>query len=565
MKMSIKQKMIGSFAVILILLVAVGIFSVIQLRTVDGKSTIISEEIIPTLNKLDTLNYTVARFRSCEFQHIILTSVADMDALEKRMDDMDATMISTLKELDQATTDTRVDDAAVAWNNYMASHDKLIQASRSLDTNQAMQIIKGDSKTNVDKIESIMKDLTKAYDEKAVQASKDGDVVYEQSKMILLAVILTATILGISCAIFILAAVLGPILKLKKELETLASKGGDLTHTIQIKSKDEIGDLADSVNSFLQNVRKIVIEVNERADSVLENASAVEEYLLKLNENISDSSATVEELSAGMEETAAAAQEVNASSSEIQNAIGAMAEKASEGALSAEDIKTRATTLKEGALKSETEANTTYNNAKIELESALKKSEKISEINSLSNSILQISNQTNLLALNASIEAARAGEAGKGFAVVADEIGKLADSSKITVSEIQGITKEVVLAVEDLTNGAKRLMQFMETTVLNDYKEIVRVGNAYGKDADFVNELATDISATTEELSATMEEISKAVHDVTVSMNDGAAGTQNIAERILEIAILISDVDTQARQSSENAAFLKKAVGKFTV
>ncbi|MFA9377496.1 MAG: methyl-accepting chemotaxis protein [Lachnotalea sp.] len=347
--------------------------------------------------------------------------------------------------------------------------------------------------------------------------------------------------------------------------ELMICSGGDLTRTINIKSKDELGGLANSVNLFIQNIRAIIQEVNERANLVLHNSSVVSDCLVSLNENITDSSATVEELSAGMEETAASAEEVNVSSSEIEIAIGSMAEKASHGALAVVDIKSRATALKESALKSEIEANKIYNKAKSELETALVKSEKISEINALSNSIMEISAQTNLLALNASIEAARAGEAGRGFAVVASEIGKLADDSKSTVSKIQSITTEVVMAVDDLSNSAKHLVQFMDNTVLNDYKEIVQTGNAYEKDASFVDELVADISATSEELSATMEGIMKAINDVSVSMNDGAAGTENIAERITEIVQLVAEVDMQGKSSSETAILLKSAVGKFIV
>ncbi|MEG0440668.1 MAG: methyl-accepting chemotaxis protein, partial [Solibacillus sp.] len=77
------------------------------------------------------------------------------------------------------------------------------------------------------------------------------------------------------------------------------------------------------------------------------------------------------------------------------------------------------------------------------LEEAMENSKVVTQINVLSESIMQISSQTNLLALNAAIEAARAGEAGRGFAVVADEIRKLAEESKNTVIEIQGITEKV--------------------------------------------------------------------------------------------------------------------------
>lgn len=563
--MTIKKKLITTFTLILAILAFVGIYSLFQLESVNNQSTIISEQFIPRMNAANNLNFYIARFRSFEFQHIILTSKDDMTDLEAKIDEMNNTITLTLQTMKQNSSDSRIDDITATWNSYLEEHNKLLTESRNLNTEKSMEIIKGDSKTHYDKLASLVQELVTSEAEHSAQASLDGDVAYSNSRITLLAIISVAFIFGIICTIFILGSILKPLSKLQIELETLASSGGDLTKTINITSKDEIGNLANSVNAFIQNIRTIIQEVNERADQVLHNASVVSACLVDLNENATDSSATVQELSAGMEETAASAEEVNTSSSEIEIAIGTMAEKATHGALAVVDIKARATSLKEGALKSEIEANRIYNTAKTELETALTKSEKINEINALSESIMQISAQTNLLALNASIEAARAGEAGRGFSVVANEIGKLADNSKLTVSEIQNITKEVVVAVKDLSSSAKYLMQFMDNTVLNDYKEIVETGTAYEKDARFVDELVTDISSTSEEISATMESIMQAMNDVSVAMNDSAAGTENMAERITEIVHLISEVDIQGKLSSENATLLKATVGKFIV
>lgn len=114
------------------------------------------------------------------------------------------------------------------------------------------------------------------------------------------------------------------------------------------------------------------------------------------------------------------------------------------------DISTRADKLKETAIISKENAYSIFNTTNSELTAAIEKSKSIEQIKILSDTIMNITSQTNLLALNAAIEASRAGEAGRGFAVVADEIIKLAESSKQAVTEIQGVTTNVLDAVEDL-------------------------------------------------------------------------------------------------------------------
>ena len=297
----------------------------------------------------------------------------------------------------------------------------------------------------------------------------------------------------------------------------------------------------------------------------MESSVFVKDQMTSLSGDLSDSSATTEELSASMEETSASAQQISSSSTELVEAVSSLAERAAAGANMVNDINKRASELKYSATNSRSVAVGTYEDSKQKLELAIKRSEAIEEINHLSNSIMEISNQTNLLALNASIEAARAGDSGKGFAVVASEIGSLADNSKSTVTEIQKITKDVVDAVRDLSQGTTNLIDFMDKTVIGDYNSFVNVGDAYGKDAGFVDELVSEISATSQELTATIEGIMRTIEDVSQAMTQGATGTQDVASQVTKIAQIAEEVESHSTSSQEKAQKLKDTVGKFTV
>ncbi len=434
-----------------------------------------------------------------------------------------------------------------------------------MDTENSIITIKGDSKTAFDNIEKALNALIEASQKNSIETSLKGDAMYKSISRIVFIVVIVSILFGISMTVFITFSVTKPIKVLKLRLQELVERGGDLTQHIQLKSRDEIGQLANAVNQFIDNIRGIIIEVNQSVTGVEGAAFNVRDCLGVLSQNVDESSATIEELSAGMEETAAAAEEVNASSADIENASVSLAERAQQGADAVSKINSRAAVLKKEALESQTAANILYENAKVNLEEALKKSEAISQINVLSQGILEISEQTNLLALNAAIEAARAGEAGKGFAVVADEIRKLAEDSKNTVSEIQRVTVEVLSSVTSLSANSKTIMDFFDTTVTKDYQGMVNIGVAYGNDGVFVNDLVSDFSATSEELTATIEGIIRAISEVAVTVNQGAAGTQDIAQRITEIVNLVEEVNTQMNISLENSLKLKLAVNKFMV
>lgn len=184
----------------------------------------------------------------------------------------------------------------------------------------------------------------------------------------------------------------------------------------------------------------------------------------------------------------------------------------------------------ENAEKSGREAVALYQETKEELERAIADSQKVQEIDTMTEEILAISSQTNLLALNASIEAARAGEMGQGFAVVADEIRELADNSKRQVDKIRQVTEDVVQNVSVLTDRSQKLLTFMNGKVMEDYKSMAELAGLYKKDAVFYSGISSDLGTASHQMSASMEGISETIRSIAALVGDMAEYIQGMEQ-----------------------------------
>ncbi|AKL94771.1 methyl-accepting chemotaxis protein Mcp [Clostridium aceticum] len=357
-----------------------------------------------------------------------------------------------------------------------------------------------------------------------------------------------------------------PIKRAVTHIQTIAT--GDFSQDIPEKymqAKDETGVLMTSMDMMRKSIRGMIKTVVEESENLEDFVTRTNMQLLELNSQVEDVSATTEEMSAGMEETAASAEEMNASSNELEKAVESIAEKAQEGAVTSSEISKRAENLKENAIISQQKADDLRRSVDTGLRTAIEQSKAVDTINLLAESILQITAQTNLLALNAAIEAARAGEAGKGFAVVADEIRKLAEDSKKTVNEIQEVTKTVITLVKDLTQNSEKALDFIEVTVLNDYRTMVNTGELYSKDASSIEDLVTDFSGTAQELNASIQNMGRIINEISIANNESAAGSENIAERASIISQKTSEVTVVADKLKESSQRLKSVVDTFKI
>lgn len=385
-----------------------------------------------------------------------------------------------------------------------------------------------------------------------------------QSKLIMTIIFIICVLFSLTLAVILSRTI---SLRLKNCVATLneIANGNLKIEFIKVDSKDEIGELGTAINSMHNSIKEIIEEIILETENVNQASTLTNQSIQNLSENLEDVSATVQQLSAGMQETSSSTEEINATSEEIHSAIENIAAMIQEGATTANGISQKAVELKNKAKLLQDDAGKTSINIKNDMEEALNKTKQVEKIRQLSDTILQISAQTNLLALNASIESVRAGEAGKGFAVVAEEIRKLAEDSKTAVNQIQNTINTVFVAVNTLADASRQTLNYIETKVLDSYKDSALVGESYGEDATYVNEFMTELSATTEEALASVKIVSESINEISKATNEGAEGTNDVADKALKISDRSSEIKEEIEIIKDCSDKLKLVVAKFTV
>lgn len=401
-------------------------------------------------------------------------------------------------------------------------------------------------------------DLNSKWAEETLKMNKD---TYNHSLM------LTSIILGVSIFISILSAA-SITLRITKSLSKIMSLSNriakyDLSEKIEIKHNDEFGQIATALNIAQDNLKEIVHSVISSADEVNlsseDLASSIEEVTCQfdlINDSSSEINSTIQETSAITEELSASILEVNAS-------IDTLSEKATDGNINSEKIQKRATTIKKDTEFVIDNTSTLYESVENDIKLSIEKAKIVNEIVNMTNSIEEIAEQTNLLALNASIEAARAGEQGRGFAVVAEEVRLLAEQSRSSVQSVKETINQVRLAFSNITDSSNKLLEFMDSEIMKEFKQFIKIGDKYEKDGVFIRTMSEDIAAMSEEVSATMNELSNAVQSVASMTQNSSANVNSVKNSINDTTSAIEKMSETAINQAELAIKLRSLLSQF--
>lgn len=569
-KFNIKTRLILALSVLSISTIIFGVYSIFQMmklhNSIEGISSIYSGKI----QKSDELSYHVLNFRTKEYGYVMETFSEEKNRIEQEMKESKGNIQLILEDYynycDSKNEKKDIENIQEKFKVYLEVNNEVIETNKTnKEMRNVLTLIKGKSKNQFDELISSIDELKQRNLIYLDGINKEANERYKRVIFTFIGVTLGIILFTIVVCIYLTISIVYPLNKLKSKINELVNKGGDLTQDIIVESGDEIGELSKAINVFMNNIRKIIVEVNNSSDNVLSSSRDTARYIKDLHMNAERTTNTADEISMAIEEAAMNSNEISNASLEVESFINDITYKTKEGEEAAIDIRDRANELKDNVEVSSNKALNILEETKKNLIEALEKSKSVSEIENLSESILDIANQTNLLALNASIEAARAGEYGKGFTVVANEVRNLAEHSRVTVENMQQVIKNVRESVDTLSISSNKILKFIDDIIIKDYKKMYIMGEQYSRDSIIINELTENFSGIAKELKAVVCTITNSMVNISDTVNKGATGISEVVEKTSHLYTNIGEIENQMLRNEQSAKGLKVIISKFII
>ena len=546
------------------------VMAINNIRTVNSNAADITDNCMMSVSDLGEIKNDIQVIHTLGLSHIIATDLNTMISVVGEINDNQEELEKKLDEYKKYVQNDDMDTYNSLVSNYNTMKYELgnIMAYSALGKNEeAYAIANGVVSDSSTAIQKDIEVLSTHANDTTSEARERLTSVYVSSLVSNGIVIIISVILIIVAIYCVMKYVIKPIIATNKDIRDIIdgidNGEGDLTKRVRVISNDEIADLGNGINLFmdkLQEILKLIIENTNYMENVV---AEVDGSVVKSNDSASDLSAMTEELSATMQDVGLSVNTINDNADNILKDVEIIATKSDDINQFSKEMKANAEKIESDARYNMVQTGEKVGNILDVLNKAIEDSKSVDQVNNLTNDILNISSQTNLLALNASIEAARAGEAGKGFAVVADEIRQLADSSRETANKIQSIISVVVAAVNNLSDNANNLVSYLQQTILPEFQTFVDGGVKYKENASYIENAMDEFVEKTDVLKKNMDEIAHSINTITTVVDDGAAGVNNAAISTQDLVEDIVNISNKMIENKGIAQNLKNSTNIF--
>jgi methyl-accepting chemotaxis protein len=509
-------KLISAFVVVACILAFVGFFGLNSLTKMDKDMTNMYNNNLTSINDLSATQILYQRIRvNIRDMTFNLNSAEANAGYEKKIKELILGAQEKVDKYGKAKLTAEEKSILVKfqpeWDTYNKLMDQAIKLAYAKDID-GYRKIQPDFKKSGDSLQDILQTLIDLNVKYADQAIKDGEILYSSSRTTTIVIILIAFLVSIGLGYMISQIIVRPLNRVVGLVGQVSN--GDLRETSDIDTRDEMGQLAKSINNMVLSLRTTVGGILALAESV---AAASQQI-----------SASTEEIASGTTSQANDAQTMSELFKELSSAINSVAVSAEQAA----ELSNNTLNIANDGGKVVQSSISGMNLVSEQMTRLEEDSHKIGEIIEV---IDEIAEQTNLLALNAAIEAARAGEQGRGFAVVADEVRKLAERSGEATKQISSIIK-------GMQDNTRQSVKAVGDGVVSSQE----TGVAFEKIISVVNDSAhkvTEIAAASEEQAAQSSEVMVSIDSISASTEEAAASSEETAATAQSLAQLAEDLN----------------------
>jgi methyl-accepting chemotaxis protein len=481
-------------------------------------------------------------------------------------------------------------DVDTIYGDYIKEADKAVREGKEFKCSSYSPVLKADMKITMIPFQIGDSDMNWTV----MIATSEKYIMKEVDAITRFTIILAVIAIAAAAVIvyFVLNSTTKPIVNVAETLKDISEGEGDLTRSITVSSKDEIGDLALYFNKTLGKIKALVLTIknqsstladigNNLSSNMTETAAAVNQItanIQSVKSRVINQSASVTETNATMEQVIANINKLNghveAQSSNVSQASSAIEEMVANIGSVTNTLINNAANVKTLQEASEV-GKTGLQEVATDIQEISRESEGLLEINAV---MENIASQTNLLSMNAAIEAAHAGEAGKGFAVVADEIRKLAESSSEQSKTISSVLKKIKESIDKITVSTNNVLTRFESidsgvrTVSQQEENIRNAMEEQGEGSKQILHSVGDLNGLTQQVKSGSEEmlngsqevmkesrnLERVTQEITGGMNEMASGSD-------QINIAVHNVNDMTTKNREAIDTLIREVSKFKV
>ncbi|EKQ51517.1 MULTISPECIES: methyl-accepting chemotaxis protein [unclassified Clostridium] len=484
-------------------------------------------------------------------------------------DNVDLQLLQLKKDMDRYSMDTSLVDTLI--NNHKDIYGKYNKAIKSYDSNNIEsyhivdELVKGIDRKTTDDMDALVKqiqDKAKLDSENITKQSKIDADKYNNN-------LIFCAVIGVILIVLFTITILRTYKNIAKFIEQFKmllekAENGDLTVRGEIYKKDELGQLTEKFNKFIDTNRNLILEAKTTSETVAASSNEVNKNsyeISKTAEEVASSIATVAENSLKQIELA------DKSNNSVKDVVSGLS-SITENTVYINELSNRAMeTVTNGisSLNHQRDRMTdTKSTARIVTDIILELSEKSSEIGKVIEFINGITEQINLLSLNAAIEAARAGEAGKGFTVVANEVKNLAELSKDSTQKINNlilsVQDDIKKAVIEVNNTNDSIDDQVNSLKLTD-ESFILIQKAVSE----VTSKIRDVAIETEEINENAISVEKSIKNIVKIIEQNASGTEEVSSATQEYTACIQQVASSMNILSDQSNNLLKVISKFNV
>lgn len=520
MAISIKLRLMGSFVIIVLLMLTVGLMGLSKLKSVNSMLEEVSGKIMPGVKYIMAIDKNTSDYKAAVRQYILSTSDEDKEAadseLAKSIRELGANKQEYEKLITTAEDRELYDQFNKEWENYIGMASQAIMMSRYYNE-EARSLLSGEVMNTYSNAQKTLSKIVELNERQAEGRYSNSRAQYTSAVYLVLSFTIIAGVAALILALAISRGITGGLARIAERARLVAA--GDLTaDDINIQGRDEIAQLSSAFNQMKNNLKETICQLVSFSNELYSTSTILSGRAQQTSASACETVSTVEQMSSTVENAAQNARNVSLGTEEA-------AKNADEGTRGIERVYEQMDSIISAT-------NTTS-----QVISGL--SGTTGKVSQIVDMISQIAEQTNLLALNAAIEAARAGEQGRGFAVVADEVRKLAEQTT-------GAAKQINMLISQVQKESMEAVEAMDSGRLQ-VKDSVAVVNDVGKKFKGIITIVEDLAQQVRSLTAASEEISTGIKMVVHTTENQTSAMEEVSASAQELNSMAASVDKLVR------------------